>query len=225
MYTFQKGLQLRVAFSSMIYKKVRFYLWLAFRSQLNLFFFLQAINMRRSSSINSSSGKVINLLSFDTYRFDTAISLLHHIWKGPLEILVFGYFLYIEMGFYGWIGIAFIICFVPVQSEFIITFFWNGFDYSFGIQMNEVSKQIFSANSLLMLSHVTVAHISRNTHIENASYWATALWQTPMSLLWRFACVELIGFRSWVILIVTLVLNTVKILNFILLFWILINFS
>lgn len=73
--------------------------------------------MRKSSAMNSSSGKVINLLSFDTYRFDTSVSLLHHLWRGPIEVLVFGYFLYTELGYYGWIGIAFILCFIPIQSK------------------------------------------------------------------------------------------------------------
>lgn len=73
--------------------------------------------MRKSSTINSSNGKIINLLSFDTFRFDTVISLMHHIWKGPIEIFVFGFILYQEMGYYGWIGVAFIICFVPIQSN------------------------------------------------------------------------------------------------------------
>lgn len=73
--------------------------------------------MRKSSSIDCSNGKIINLLSFDTFRFDTVISLMHYVWKGPIEILVFGFILYQEMGYYGWIGIAFIICFVPIQSK------------------------------------------------------------------------------------------------------------
>lgn len=73
--------------------------------------------MRTSSTIGSSTGKLINMLSFDTYRFDTVMSLLHHLWKGPMEIPVFGYILYREIGYYGWIGIAFIICFVPIQSK------------------------------------------------------------------------------------------------------------
>lgn len=78
--------------------------------------------MNKSSSIDSSNGKLINMLSFDTYRFDTAIALLHHLWKGPIEISVFAYILYNEMGYFGWIGLAFIICFVPVQSEFLVLF-------------------------------------------------------------------------------------------------------
>lgn len=74
--------------------------------------------MRKSSHVNNSNGKIINLLSFDTYRFDTAVSLLHHLWKGPLEIFVFSYFLYKEIDYYGWIGVILITSFVPIQSEF-----------------------------------------------------------------------------------------------------------
>lgn len=124
MYTFQKGLQIRVAFTSMIYNKVfmnsQSFIKTTRKSLIPFFFLLQAIDMRKSSSINSSNGKIINLLSFDTFRFDTVISLMHHIWKGPIEILVFGFVLYQEMGYYGWIGIAFIICFVPIQSMFYV---------------------------------------------------------------------------------------------------------
>lgn len=65
------------------------------------------------------NGKVINLMSFDSYRFDGIIALLHYLWKGPIEVVVFGYFLYLEIGYYGWIGIGFILCFIPIQSEYI----------------------------------------------------------------------------------------------------------
>lgn len=78
--------------------------------------------MRKSSEINRLNGKLINLLSFDTYRFDTVVSLLHHLWKGPFEIIVFGYILYEEIGYYGWIGIIFILCFVPIQSKLFLIF-------------------------------------------------------------------------------------------------------
>lgn len=78
----------------------------------------QALKLPKSSPISKSNGKLINLLAFDTYRFDTMVSLLHHLWKGPIEVIVFGYILYNEIGFYSWIGIALIICFVPIQSTY-----------------------------------------------------------------------------------------------------------
>ncbi|XP_031633880.1 probable multidrug resistance-associated protein lethal(2)03659 [Contarinia nasturtii] len=96
MYAFQKGMQMRVAFASMIYNK--------------------AIKMRKSSSISHLNGKIINLLAFDTYRFDNALSLLHHLWKGPIEVILFGFLLYKEIGYYGLIGIVFILCLIPFQT-------------------------------------------------------------------------------------------------------------
>lgn len=118
MFTFQRGLQIRIAMCSMIYDKVNKGKFRSFFMSNHYFNKLKAIGMRKSSIINSSNGKIINLLSFDVYRFDTVVSLVHHLWKGPLEIFVFSYFLYKEIGHYGWIGVILIICFVPIQSEF-----------------------------------------------------------------------------------------------------------
>lgn len=68
-------------------------------------------------SVNGLNGLVINLMSFDAYRFDNAMTLFHYLWKGPIEVIVFGYFLFLELGYYGWIGVGFILCFVPIQSK------------------------------------------------------------------------------------------------------------
>lgn len=77
----------------------------------------QVLKISKSVSMNGLNGLVINLMSFDSYRFDGTVTLLHYLWKGPIEVAVFGYFLYLEIGFYGWIGVGFILCFVPIQGE------------------------------------------------------------------------------------------------------------
>lgn len=77
----------------------------------------QVLRISKSVPINGLNGLVINLMSFDAYRFDNTLSLLYYLWKGPIEVIVFGYFLYREIGYYGWIGVGFILCFVPVQSK------------------------------------------------------------------------------------------------------------
>ncbi|XP_031634337.1 probable multidrug resistance-associated protein lethal(2)03659 isoform X2 [Contarinia nasturtii] len=96
MYAFQKGMQMRVTFASMIYNKV--------------------IKMKKSSSINLLNGTVINLLEYDTYRFDYVFMLLHYLWKGPIEVIFFGFVLYSEIGYYGLIGVVFILCWIPFQA-------------------------------------------------------------------------------------------------------------
>lgn len=83
-------------------------------------FYFQVVNLSKSFAVDGLNGQVINLLSFDVNRFNNSLAFLHHLWKGPIEMIVFGYFLYKEIGYYGWIGIGFILCFVPIQSKFEI---------------------------------------------------------------------------------------------------------
>lgn len=56
-------------------------------------------------------------MTSDVSRFNNTMAFFHDLWKGPLEMTVFGYFLYLEIGHYAWIGIGFILCFVPIQSK------------------------------------------------------------------------------------------------------------
>lgn len=85
-----------------------------------LFFFfsiLQALRLTKSHAVDGLNGQVINLMSSDVIRFNNSMVFLHNLWKGPLEMVVFSYFLYQEIGYYGFIGIGFILCFVPIQSK------------------------------------------------------------------------------------------------------------
>lgn len=94
--------------------------------------------------MNGLNGLVINLMSFDSYRFDGTVTLLHYLWKGPIEVAVFGYFLYLEIGFYGWIGVGFILCFVPIQGEWYPKFhLYDKGSYWF-FQLNAIKYSHFS---------------------------------------------------------------------------------
>lgn len=77
----------------------------------------QILKLRKSNTIEGLNGRAINLLSFDVIRFNNLLAFLHYLWKGPIEMIIFGYFIYQEIGYYGFIGIGFILCFVPIQSE------------------------------------------------------------------------------------------------------------
>lgn len=82
-----------------------------------LVFLLQILKLRKSHSIDGLNGRVINMLSFDVIRFNNILGFLHFLWKGPVEMIIFGYFIYQEIGYYGFIGVGFILCFVPIQSK------------------------------------------------------------------------------------------------------------
>lgn len=65
------------------------------------------------------SGQVINLMSNDVARFDLVVGFVQDLWKGPIELFLLGYFIYREIGYYGWIGIGFLLCFIPIQCNMI----------------------------------------------------------------------------------------------------------
>lgn len=57
-------------------------------------------------------------MSNDVAKFDTAVGFVQDIWKGPIELLVLGFFIYREIGFAGLIGIAFLLSFIPLQGMY-----------------------------------------------------------------------------------------------------------
>lgn len=59
-------------------------------------------------------------MSTDVACFDYSVYFVHLLWKGPIELAVFGYLIYLEIGFYGWIGLGFILCFVPIQCKHLV---------------------------------------------------------------------------------------------------------
>jgi ATP-binding cassette, subfamily C (CFTR/MRP), member 4 len=80
---------------------------------------LQALRLSKSVSNDGVGGKIVNLLSNDVGRFDIALAFLHDLWKGPLEALLLGYFIYREIGVAGIIGMAFLLSFIPLQGKVI----------------------------------------------------------------------------------------------------------
>lgn len=57
------------------------------------------------------------MMTGDASRFDIVLAYIEELWRGPLEAVVFGYFLYQEIGYYGLIGVGFILSFIPLQSN------------------------------------------------------------------------------------------------------------
>ncbi|XP_039444244.1 probable multidrug resistance-associated protein lethal(2)03659 [Culex pipiens pallens] len=96
LYIFQIGMKIRVACCSLLYKK--------------------ALRITKAAGTDGLTGQVINLMSNDVAKFDTATGFVHDIWKGPIELVVLGWFIYREIGVAGLIGIAFLLSFIPLQA-------------------------------------------------------------------------------------------------------------
>lgn len=96
LWVFQIAAKYRLGCSGLIYKKT--------------------LALSKSSIEEGLNGKVINLLSNDLAKFDIGLAFLHDVWKGPLEAVVFGIFIYFEIGISAIIGMAFLASFVPLQG-------------------------------------------------------------------------------------------------------------
>lgn len=59
---------------------------------------------------------MINLIANDVHRFELAFTFFHDVWKGPLEALLFGYFIYQHIDLAGIIGMVFLLSFIPIQG-------------------------------------------------------------------------------------------------------------
>uniref|UniRef100_A0A336K3I0 CSON002942 protein n=1 Tax=Culicoides sonorensis TaxID=179676 RepID=A0A336K3I0_CULSO len=94
-YQTHVGMQMRVAASSIIYRKV--------------------LRLTKNALERSSIGQVVNLLSNDVARFEYAVTFLHYLFIGPLEVIVITIILYREIGISILFGVCFMILFVPLQ--------------------------------------------------------------------------------------------------------------
>uniref|UniRef100_A0A1B0DCY7 Uncharacterized protein n=1 Tax=Phlebotomus papatasi TaxID=29031 RepID=A0A1B0DCY7_PHLPP len=95
LYLDQVGMKMRLGSVGLIYKKI--------------------LKMSKCAAFSGLNGQVINLMSNDVGEFDTALSSIHDLYKGPIEAMLIGYFLYREIGIAGLIGMAFLLAFIPMQ--------------------------------------------------------------------------------------------------------------
>lgn len=91
------SLKVRVAVSSLVYKKV--------------------LTLQKQHFQKVTTGQIINLLSNDINRIDLSLLALHYIWFVPLKIVVATVYLNIMFGFSSTFGIVGIVAFVLIQCK------------------------------------------------------------------------------------------------------------
>ncbi|GAB0093529.1 probable multidrug resistance-associated protein lethal(2)03659 [Sergentomyia squamirostris] len=96
LFIFQHGMKIRVGTCALMYKKV--------------------MRLSKCTTFDGLNGQVINMMSNDVGRFDIAMAFIHDLWKGPIEAILLGYFIYREIGVSGVIGMAFLLSFIPLQA-------------------------------------------------------------------------------------------------------------
>ncbi|CAH0557787.1 unnamed protein product [Brassicogethes aeneus] len=95
LYMTHLGLKIRVAACSLIYRK--------------------AMKLSTSSLVETTVGKMVNLLSNDVTRFESLLHI-HSFWGAPLESIVILVLLYDRLGFTSITGLGLFLCFIPLQS-------------------------------------------------------------------------------------------------------------
>ncbi|CAG9783024.1 unnamed protein product [Diatraea saccharalis] len=97
LYCQQFGMMLRVATSSLMYRKL--------------------MRMNNASLGDTAVGKVVNILSNDMQRFDLAMLFLHYVWIIPLQMAAVCYLGYIQAGPAALVGLAaLVVIALPIQG-------------------------------------------------------------------------------------------------------------
>ncbi|XP_043284228.1 ATP-binding cassette subfamily C member 4-like isoform X2 [Venturia canescens] len=78
--------------------------------------FRKGLRLSTTALGETAPGKVVNLVANDVNRFDLVSIFINHMWSAPLSAIIIGYFLWVEAGYAGLIGIAAVFIVVPVQS-------------------------------------------------------------------------------------------------------------
>ncbi|XP_063223958.1 ATP-binding cassette sub-family C member 4-like [Bacillus rossius redtenbacheri] len=91
------GMRIRVACCSLMYRKV--------------------MRLSKTSSGQTTTGHLVNLMSNDVNRFDMATQYLHFLWIGPMQVLLITYCLWLYVDISAFVGVVFVFLqTIPVQS-------------------------------------------------------------------------------------------------------------
>ncbi|CAH1105144.1 unnamed protein product, partial [Psylliodes chrysocephalus] len=92
----QVGMKMRISSCSLIYRK--------------------SLKLSKSALAETTIGQMVNLLSNDVGRFDTATHHLHFYYLAPIQTLVVMYLLYVNIGLASLSGAVFLLLSIPLQS-------------------------------------------------------------------------------------------------------------
>ncbi|CAL1526590.1 unnamed protein product, partial [Lymnaea stagnalis] len=90
------ALRMKVAVGALIYRKV--------------------LSLSTEAFQYTSSGQIVNHLSTDIEKFNSAIDLLHYFWISPLSIIIVMYLMYRQIGVACFWGLAVVAVIVPIQA-------------------------------------------------------------------------------------------------------------
>lgn len=73
--------------------------------------------MSKAAQGKTTVGQMINLIGLDSIRYDTNLLFLAYLFIGPLQLAIFSYFLWDEVGESAFAGIGFVIILIPIECK------------------------------------------------------------------------------------------------------------
>ncbi|CAL8104285.1 unnamed protein product [Orchesella dallaii] len=89
------GMKCRVACCSLVYRK--------------------SLELSKAAQGKTTVGQIINIMGNDVIRFDTNLLFLSYLFIGPIQLAIFAYFLYDEVGPSGMAGVGFVVFLIPIE--------------------------------------------------------------------------------------------------------------
>ncbi|CAG9768689.1 unnamed protein product [Ceutorhynchus assimilis] len=95
LHNFHLGMKIRVATSALVYRK--------------------ALKLSNGALAETTVGQMVNLISNDVGRFESAPTHCHSLWMAPLETIIVLVLIYFYVGVSGVVGVIVMFLFVPLQ--------------------------------------------------------------------------------------------------------------
>lgn len=80
----------------------------------------QSLELSKAAQGKTTVGQMINLMGLDSIRFDTNLLFLAYLVIGPIQLAIFGYFLWQEVGPSSLAGIGFVVFLIPIECKLTI---------------------------------------------------------------------------------------------------------
>lgn len=87
---------------------------------ISLSFFKQSLELSKAAQGKTTVGQMINLMGLDSIRFDTNLLFLSYLVIGPIQLAIFAYFLWQEVGPSSLAGIGFVVFLIPIECKLLI---------------------------------------------------------------------------------------------------------
>ncbi|XP_015785720.1 multidrug resistance-associated protein 1 [Tetranychus urticae] len=157
-------------------------------SALTAAIYKKSINLGDKARKDVTTGEVVNLMAVDAKRFLDLMPYINLIWSAPLQILIAIYFLYQELGYSSFFGLAAMVIMIPLNG--VVVKWSQDFQVKFMKQKDERVKfmnEVLSGMKILKFyawEESFLHHVNGLRHKELVSLKKLSYLECATSFLW-----------------------------------------